>query len=124
MKKGFTLIKLMGVIVLLGLVSIVSYVVIEKIILNSKENISEATKKIIYVAADNYIEDNMDEFPKEKEKNYCVSIDSLINGNYLDEDTISKDSKKLSSYHDVLVTVDSSYKFSYELVTECNVDDE
>lgn len=124
MKKGFTLIELMGVIVLLGLVSIVSYVVIEKLILNSKENISEATKKIIYVAADNYIEDNMDDFPKEKEKNYCVSIDSLINGNYLDEDTISKDLKNLSSYHDVLVTVDSSYKFSYELVTECNVDDE
>lgn len=124
MKKGFTLIELMGVIVLLGLVSIVSYVVIEKLILNSKENISEATKKIIYVAADNYIEDNMDDYPKEKGKNYCVSIDSLINGNYLDEDTISKDLKNLSSYNDVLVTVDSSYKFSYELVTECNVDDE
>ena len=119
-KNGFTLIELMGVIILLGLVSIVSYTVITNQIDKNKSDVSDATKKLIYVAVDNYLEDNNNTYPKLEGNNYCISLTDLINGDYISDDAI-KNVRDINLNKKIQVSVGSFKKLDYELLNECNI---
>ena len=82
-KKGFTLPELLGVIILISLIGIISFSKITNRINNSKDDITEAQKKIILTATDLYI-DNHKLYYEEKEGNiYCVLVQALIDEDYL-----------------------------------------
>lgn len=114
--KGFTLIELMGVLVILGLVITVSSIIVVNQIDKSKDKISAATEKLIFVAADNYIEDNINDYPKINNNLYCISISTLINNNLLEKSIIDSE-RNLNENYFVKVTVDNFYDF--QIVEEC-----
>ena len=83
MKKGFTLVELLAVIIILGLLAIIAIPSIIGILNNEKENISDSMKNIIINASSLYIEDNSGVYPKVNNNVYCIKLESLVNDNIL-----------------------------------------
>ena len=100
MKKGFTLIEVIGAIVILGLISLIAIPTLLNVIKNKENEMNEVTKQFI--------------FPKTIGNNYCVTIRDLVINNFLTEintDDINLDTK-------IKVTIDDNKKYKYEIVGE------
>lgn len=114
--KGFTLIELMAVIVILGIVVTFTSIIVVNQIDKSKQRISDATLKIIYSASDSYVDENINDFPKVANNNYCIKISDLIKSNLIEKTIIDKE-KDITENYFVKVTYKSNYE--YEIVEEC-----
>ncbi len=83
--KGFTLVELLAVIILL---SIIALIVVPKV-LEQKENqdkkIKESQKELIYASSNIYIKDN-NEDDIEPGKVFCITVQSLIDEGYINID--------------------------------------
>lgn len=83
--KGFTLVELLGVIVVLGILALVSLPPIINQIKTMRSKVSEATLKIIYSSFDKYMQNNRNAFPEIEDTSYCVTLEQLVNGGVLSE---------------------------------------
>ena len=83
MKKGFTLVELIGVIIILALIMLLAVPPILNSIRSTRNELSDASKKIIYTAANLYVSENLNDFPKNEGNTFCVSIDTLSKKEYL-----------------------------------------
>lgn len=83
-KKGFTLVELLAVIVLLGLIALIAAPAITGIIKKSKESLSESQKQSIEMSAKNWATDNMSKLPKNHGSCIIVTLSMLQNGGYAD----------------------------------------
>ncbi len=81
MKKGFTLVELICVVVILTLLFILAIPSISNLISNEEENISSNMEDIIKNAAALYVSDY--NYLKNDGSVYCIEINELINNNYL-----------------------------------------
>lgn len=84
-KKGFTLVELLGVIVIIAVLSLVAFPGIMNQFRKSKGDISQATETIMKEAANVYLLDHPNEYPKVNGKYYCISVEQLINDGRLSE---------------------------------------
>ncbi|MEI3529972.1 MAG: type II secretion system protein [Bacilli bacterium] len=111
-KRGFTLIELMGVIVLLGILGLVVFPAILNQMKKVDTSLSEANRKIVYSAADDYIKDNRNNFQTqiENDSNIVIELDDLVNGGYLSKDIDVKD------YRFVEVSVREGVPYNYKLL--------
>ena len=89
-KKGFTLIELMGVIVILLLVVMLVFPSIINIAKKANGKIDEVTTTLIISGVKEYVEANKNSYSSPTNvgatSTYCVSIQTLIDNNYLIED--------------------------------------
>lgn len=116
--KAFTLIELLGVIVLLGIIVLVAFPPLLNQINKSKQGISEATKEIIIDAAKDYYENNKKEYKKIDGVSYCINVDALAQQNYLNEKIKDKDLNDIKTDNFVKLTYQNE-KYKYEIVDEC-----
>ena len=116
MKKGFTLIELMAVIVIISVVAIVTFPSIVNQIKKSKDKNQESVNSIIISAAKKYVNDNPNDFKEQNDNNYCIKIVDLIDNDYLKEDIINSEEIDLAGDF-VKVSYVDSYK--YEITNEC-----
>lgn len=112
MKKGFTLIELIAVILLLGLIGLVVFPSVLNQMKTADKNISEATRKIIYSAADDYINYNKEQFKTSIDNNndIVLELNTLVNEGYLSNNIDLKD------YDYVEVDIESGKILSFELI--------
>lgn len=124
MKKGFTLIELMGVILLLGVIGLIAFPSILNQMKKIDTNVNEANKKLVYVAADDYINDNKESYKSEfdcdinksNNSNFeCsdiinVKIEDLINDGYL------SNSIDVKNYNYVEVSIDNGITYNHKLI--------
>ena len=113
MKKGYTLVELLGVMVILGLILLVSFPLIINQIKKSNEAISESTRILIESSAELYINDNEDEYPINPGAIYYVAVETLVN-----EGLVSKGLKDLDIKDYVKVTVNEDKTLAFEIVDE------
>ena len=119
MKKGFTLVELIGVIIVLGLIALIALPPILNAIREKESEISEASEEIIYNATSLYVSDNSNSFPKTNGNTFCVTLDTLTQGDYLPDvvyDAVSGDEVLLTNMVEVKYEQD---RFSYNLNNEC-----
>ena len=83
MKKGFTLIEMIAVIGIIALMTIMVMPAVVNQIANKKEDISETTNKLIFNAAELYLNDNIVNYPKTIGSKYCIKLETLITEDYL-----------------------------------------
>lgn len=84
MKKGFTLVELIGTLVIL---SIIALIVTPNILVSVREyktQVFETNIRGIEAAAKNWVTDNIDKVPND-DSSLLISIEELVNGTYLDE---------------------------------------
>lgn len=119
MKKGFTLVELIGVIIILGLIILIALPPILNAIREKESEISEASEEIIYNATSLYVGDNSNSFPRVNGNTFCVTLDTLTQGDYLPDvvyDAVSGDEVPLTNTVEVKYEQD---RFSYNLNNEC-----
>ena len=110
MKKGFTLVEVLAVIVIIGLIFLIAFPTLLNSIKKSQEKIDSNTIELLTSSAKDYANDNIDEL----EDSFCVNITKLISEGYIDEDIVTTNGNKL---------LNKSINFSngnYNIVDDCD----
>lgn len=114
--KGFTLIELMGVIVLLGVIALIAIPTIDKKIKEAKNSMSDASLKSIKQASRLWASDNQFSLPADPTTSYYSQEDSngyycyinystLVESGYLEEDMKDPKSNVEFNEHNTLVKI-------------------
>lgn len=122
-EKGFTLIELIGVIVLLAIIILITYPSIVNIIKKSNNKIDSATSALIISGAKNMVDENKNSYPLTNGNIYCVTIKSLINKGYVISDLETGNGNKINTDRYVMIKVNSN-KYKYTILAEAEKCDE
>lgn len=109
MKRGFTLVEIVGVIIILGIVVILAFPPLLKLVKSTESELDDATKNLVYTAAGQYI--NKYDYEKTNANVYCITFEDLVKENFL-----TKNNLDLNEYVKVEV---SDNKFNYSITSEC-----
>ena len=118
--KGFTLIELLGVIIILALLMIIVFPSIINSVKNSSNKTDDLTKELIYNAADLFIDEHINDFPKMNGSKYSIDLSALV-----DEGLITGPIKLSGSDQDITnnkciqVTYDKGYSYELEDIGSC-----
>ena len=117
-KSGFTLIELIGIIVIISIILLVAVPSINSVIEQGEENKKQEALNNIYMATENYLMANYDEYSSLDNigaSEYIYVMD-LINQQYMDIDELNpNDDESFDSKDVVKVTRNEDNTFSYEL---------
>lgn len=83
MKRGFTLIEMLAVIVIISLISVVTVPAIINQISSKKTEIDTTTKQMIYEATELYMKNDEVSYPRLTNNKYTVSLDKLVTAGLL-----------------------------------------
>lgn len=83
-KKGFTLVELLAVMIIISALSIIIIPSIINYINRNKKDISDAAKKIIYAGAELYLDNNANLFPKNEGYSNCIKLKDISDAGYLE----------------------------------------
>lgn len=105
--KGFTLIEVLGIIVILSLLLILIVPGIINRLSSKQEQTIETQNKIIYDAAYQYINERPDKFPIKRSSTYCIGIKTLIDDGKLSSPVIDVNTGKNISDKYILIDVNN-----------------
>ena len=114
MKKGFTLVEILGVIVILSLIAIISYTGIVSMNRNYKEKEFEDYKKSLYMATETYININKIEI----NDTVYVTVSELFDGSYIDKVVENPKTEKEEHNAKVKITKDNAGVLVFEYINE------
>ena len=122
-KKGFTLVELLGVFSIMAAVLLLSIPAVTNILTKSKESQYTSYKQDIYLATEAYVSSHRDLFLelKETDKLSYVRISTLLSSNYLKSTMINPlTNKKVMEEANNVVTVymDAKGIYVYNYITE------
>ncbi len=119
-KNAFTMVELIGVIVILALMLLIAVPSVNNAIKTSEENKKQEALNNIYMAAENYLLANYDNYTSLNmigNSDYIYVMD-LINEQYMDVDTLNPNDDSVFDHKDVVkVTRNQDDTFSYELTS-------
>ena len=127
-KKGFTLIELIGTIVILSLTLLILIPNVTRSIKSGTTKADEQTKTSIELAAKNWASDHKGDLPKNKDGSKIVAVTELQSQGYLDDDlklpstsaSINSACVKITKTNDDEVTAKTGKKaYSYEYLDAC-----
>lgn len=109
MKKGFTLVELLAIVILLAALFLVVYPKVTEIMQKEEEKLDDLNLDTIYSAADSYINNNDKTFIKTVGKEYCILLKTLDEENLLPFDASKYSDKavririgKSTNYHEIV----------------------
>ena len=111
-KKGFTMVELLAVIVILGILTTISIVGIQSMMARAKEKYYESQEQSILAAARNFSEKNKQYLPKINGYVINIPLKKLVEAKYIDK--VVDYSKKTCSEEDSFVQVfyyDNEYQY-------------
>lgn len=133
MKKGFTLVELLGVIVILGLIAMIAIPTINSALNSSREKAYNEQIKTIEDTAGTYMSKNSLKLPDQLEGNKCsIRISTLQQAGLLDSDDIqnpmykegSTDEKEnFENFNGSVIITFTGNKYKYEYVKTTSVDE-
>ena len=93
--KGFTLIELIGSIIILTVIALVTFPAILGLLTTSEEKINNSKMRLIERAAKEYVEDHVNDYPRNLSAPVkTIPVMTLINQGYVSDNSISeKDTK-------------------------------
>lgn len=115
-KKGFTLVELLAVIVLLGLIALIAAPAITGIIKQSKDSLSDSQKTSIELSAKNWATDNMTKLPSDGNCIW-VELETLQAGGYADLEL--KDPKTGNPMQACVTITREQKRLIYEVGADC-----
>ena len=120
-KKGFTLVELMGVITVLGLITLLIAPTIIKQIRSSKDKIDNVTEKLIYAATDLYLDNKENEYPKLNGSTYCLTLNDLVEDGKLSSPVLDSNGDEISL--DKIIAVDvTNNSYNYRMPSSCETE--
>ena len=113
--KGFSLVELLAVVVILGILAVVGISTTATLIDKAKKSETDANKNTVSIAAQTYIQNNKNLVPKVIGETVNIKISDLRSSNYLKEDI--KNSKGESCMENSYVRVYKLSKTEYTYTT-------
>ncbi len=113
MKKGFTLLELLGVIAILGILVLIAYPVILEQVEKKQKDVNQARIELIESAADIYIGEHPEEFPYRVGNQFCISLDTLVEENKI---AVDVSDVKQRGIH---VNMGGNHNITYRLIEKC-----
>lgn len=77
MKKGFTLVELIAVVVLMALIALIVFPNILNSFIEKKQEISNYKKDLIYNATELYMSDKLNTYPQDVGATYCILLSTI-----------------------------------------------
>ncbi|MCM1371219.1 MAG: type II secretion system GspH family protein [Clostridium sp.] len=112
-KNAFTLIELLAVIVIIGILSTIAFIVVDKTIKDNKEKLYNVQLNNIYDATQMWTVDNMD-ILRDK-TTYCISLNILQENNYIDKNIKNPKTDKEFDGNLKIVITDTINGYDYTL---------
>ena len=127
MKKGFTLVELLGIFSIMAAIFILAVPAITNLLKKATENEFYTFEENVFLSAEAYISNNKDSYPELRETNKKTyeTIETLLNANYLNSTLMNPATKKKTSEETrnvIIVYMDQKGLYVYELIS--NVKDE
>ena len=116
--KAFTLVELLGVIIILGVLSLIIFPVILTQIKNAKKGIDDSTKELIIDAAKDYVVDNTNNYDKIQGITYCIDINALVEKNYLNPKLKNENLNDIDTTKKIKLTYNNN-NYNYEITDIC-----
>lgn len=117
MKKGFTLIEMLSVIIIIALLSLIVLPQIVNQVGNQKVKVSNITTDIIYSATELYLEEHINIDPMRTKQNVCITLEQLVKNEKLEKPlTDYKTGKQIPLNYGVKISVNEYNEHQYELV--------
>ena len=113
-KKGFTLMELMGVLVILALLMLIVFPRLINLIKSSNDTKDDITKNLIYLATENYIKERKNKYISTSDKKYCITLKELVDNTDLTENLKLGDEDNIVDTKSIQVTYQN--KFIYDIV--------
>ena len=116
-KNGFTMVELIAIIVIMASMLLIILPAVNNTIKNSEEKKKEESLNNIYMAAENYLMANYDDYKIDNSGDTTyIYITDLISNDYMSIDTLNPNNDSTFSNKDVVkVTRNEDGTFSYEL---------
>ena len=118
-KKGFSLIELIGTIIIFALMLLIVVPTVSKVVKKSGIVAANQCSDNIILAARNWSLDNRDKLPKKEGDVYCLDLDFLVSGGYLDEGKRECDVDQVE-IKGILVNGKVAYEYSTSSDGECS----
>ena len=119
MNKGYSLIELLGVFVVLAILSIIAFPIISDTIKEITESGKLSQEKLVIEAAKGWVSEHTSLLSDEVGSTYEVDIPTLKEGNYISQEKIKNLSNK-QEYQNACVKITTlEHKYSYEFDYEC-----
>ena len=121
-KKAFTLVELIGVITVIGLISILVAPTIINQIKNNQNKIDSVTERLIFSATDLYLDTKQNDYPKNSGSVYCLTLQDLVDDGKLVEPILNSNGDKISLDRVVKIdVVNNNYSYSVNAICENKV---
>ncbi|MBQ9011237.1 MAG: BspA family leucine-rich repeat surface protein [Bacilli bacterium] len=121
MKKGFTLVEVLGAIIILGIISTIVFVSVDASIKNSRHKTCLSQEKIIIEAAKTWSIDNPSSLPTGTKKNAKIKISELKSQGYLDDNLknpLTTNQYNMDSFVKISTSSGNDYAYSVIYVNE------
>lgn len=115
-KIGFTLVELMGVLVILGVLSVILVPTITNVLKDNDEKLYEIQLQNIILSAKNFGSDNMHILPIEDEPTKILTLGQLKKSGYAEKSIVNpKTKKEFSNCMVIEITrVSNSYEYTID----------
>ena len=120
MKKGFTLIEVIGTIVILSIIITIALPALLNILNKSQNNVDLSVQDLAKTAAARYVNDRKNDFPKQLKNSNSIKtygnkgniyISTLLEQGYIEQDVYDK---YCHIKNDYIIVTSNSQKYLYE----------
>ena len=113
-KKGFTLVELLGSIVILGLIALLVFPAILDFLSSSQKNIDETKKNVILAAAKEYVLDDVNSYKRTSSLDVNIPTSKLIEEGYITNKDIIENEDLINTCTNVKVNYVNQYTFEFK----------
>ena len=121
-RKGFTLVELLAVIVILALLLVISVPAVSKWIDRSRKENLDSQKSMLVMATQSYIENHTESLPKAVGESTKIKASDLTAINYLNSDIKDGSDRNCTNNSYVTITKKENNNYDYEAFIYCEGD--
>ena len=115
-KKGFTLVEVLSIIVLLGLVALLAFPSVDRYLKDARQKAYNTQINNIALSAENWGVDNKLLLPKGEGETMEITLGFLIDEGYVDFDIVNPITKKTLSKELVILIKKTGNIYNYEVL--------
>ena len=111
-KKGFTLVEMLGVLIILVIIFMIAFPTLTRVLKNTEEDLANSEKTIVVDATKDLLNSKKDIYIPNDDNTYCIAFETLMNQGKLTENQVENISE---DYNTVKVTY-KNRKAIYEVL--------
>ncbi len=116
-KKGFTLIELLGALILMLLISYVTFSIVVERMKETTDELDKGMLAVIYASAADYVAENINSFPKTDGEFYCsISLQRLVDEGFLKITLKNPNTGEAINPSKIVKVTIADNKYNYELI--------